>query len=84
MTVVSNKLKVDADNFVSTDADNELVVGTDDKLYVPTPASSTREVIHVRDEKTSGTTGGNSSTGVNTRTLNTVVENSITGASLAK
>jgi hypothetical protein len=39
--------------------------------------------LHVRDEKASGTDGGSSSSGVNVRVLNTVVENTITGASLA-
>ena len=40
-------------------------------------------ILHVRDEKTAGTDGGTSSTGDNIRVLNTVVTNSITGASLA-
>jgi hypothetical protein len=40
-------------------------------------------VLHVRDEKASGTFGGASSAGVQTRTLNTTVLNTITGASLA-
>jgi hypothetical protein len=39
--------------------------------------------LHVRDEKASGTGGGASVVGVQTRTLNTVVENTIAGASLA-
>ena len=39
--------------------------------------------MHVRDEKASGTGGGASVVGWNTRTLNTVVTNTITGASLA-
>lgn len=40
--------------------------------------------IHVRDQKASGTSGGTLSSGTwNVRTLNTVVDNSITGASLA-
>jgi len=37
----------------------------------------------VRDEKSVGTAGGTSSTGVNTRVLNTVSDNTITGASLS-
>lgn len=40
-------------------------------------------MIHVRDEKTTGTAGGSSSSGDNIRTLNTVVINTIAGASLA-
>lgn len=45
--------------------------------------SLSQQMIHVRDEKTSGTSGGSSIAGTQTRTLNTVVKNSITGASLA-
>jgi len=40
-------------------------------------------VIHVQDQKSSGTPGGSSIAGLQTRTLNTVVTNTITGASLA-
>lgn len=40
-------------------------------------------VIHVRDEKATATAGGGSSAGSNIRTLNTVVTNTISGASLA-
>lgn len=39
--------------------------------------------MHVRDEKASGTAGGSSVAGNQIRTLNTVVTNTITGASLA-
>lgn len=42
------------------------------------------EMLHVRDEKTSGTAGGSSSaTTENVRTLNTVVANTLTGSSLS-
>lgn len=41
------------------------------------------KVLHVRDEKAAGTNGGASSVGSNTRTLNAVVTNTISGASLA-
>jgi hypothetical protein len=43
----------------------------------------TNEVIHVRDEKATGTHGGSSSSGDNIRTLNTVVTNTLSGASLS-
>lgn len=39
--------------------------------------------LHVRDEKSSGTAGGGSSSGYNNRDLNTSVTNTISGASLA-
>lgn len=42
-----------------------------------------RNYLQVRDEKSSGTDGGASLSGVNIRTLNTVVTNTINGASLA-
>ena len=42
------------------------------------------DLLHVRDEKTSGTAGGGGTSGsYGTRTLNTVVTNEISGASLA-
>jgi len=41
------------------------------------------QYMHVRDEKANTTNSGNSSTGINVRTLNTVVANTITGASLS-
>lgn len=41
------------------------------------------EFMHVRDEKPAGTSGGASVAGNQVRTLNTVVSNTITGASLA-
>ena len=40
-------------------------------------------LLHVRDEKAQGTHGGSSSVGNNTRVLNTVKTNEISGASLA-
>jgi len=46
-------------------------------------SSSAPELLHIQDQKTSGTAGGTGSVGANTRTLNTVVTNEITGASLA-
>lgn len=41
------------------------------------------QMIHVQEQQASGTVGGASSTGDNIRVLNTVVKNTITGASLA-
>ena len=41
------------------------------------------KLFHVRDEKASGVDGGTSSAGNNTRVLNTVVTNEISGASLS-
>jgi len=41
------------------------------------------QLLHVRDEKSASTNGGASSAGYQTRTLNTVVTNEITGASLS-
>lgn len=46
------------------------------------PATLT-QVMHLRDEKTSGTAGGTSTAGFQTRTINTTKKNAITGASLA-
>ena len=40
------------------------------------------QILHVRDEKTAGTSAGTSLTGDNIRVLNTVARNTISGASL--
>jgi len=48
----------------------------------PVPAFENR-LLHVRDEKPSGTSGGDAVVGWNSRVLNTVKTNQITGASLA-
>ena len=55
--------------------------GIDMVLLDPLPPSS--GYMHVRDEKPNGTTGGNSVSGSQRRTLNTVLRNTIPGASLA-
>ena len=43
----------------------------------------TNQILHVREEQTSGTNGGSSVIGANTRVLNTVLTNNIAGASVA-
>ena len=47
------------------------------------PGLSVKDFMHIQDQKTSGITGGDSILGFQTRTLNTVLTNSIAGASLA-
>jgi hypothetical protein len=50
----------------------------------PVSSSSTPQILHVRDEKTAGTAGGDFNSGAwRTRTLNTVVTNTIASASLS-
>jgi hypothetical protein len=44
---------------------------------------STQNLLHIQDQKTSGTNGGSSIVGTQTRDLNTVIINNITGASLS-
>ena len=48
-----------------------------------TGVSIANPYMHVRDEKSVGTNAGNSVSGINVRVLNTVVTNTIAGASLA-
>lgn len=55
----------------------------DDSIVGISGALSTSKLMHAQDQKTSGTAGGASSAGTNTRVLNTVVSNTITGSSLA-
>lgn len=58
-----------------------------DGFWLPLPSTSTGaalQLLHVRDQKTTGTQGGSSSSSAwNARDLNTVAANDITGASLA-
>lgn len=49
---------------------------------VPDPGAYESALLHIQDQKTSGTEGGTFSSGYQTRVLNTVVTNEITGASL--
>ncbi len=49
----------------------------------PSWQTPSAQYMFVQDQKTSGTQGGSSSSGVNIRVLNTVVVNTISGASLA-
>ena len=55
-----------------------------DNTFASAQGKFESQLIHVRDEKSNGTAGGASSTGSwQTRTLNTVMTNEITGASLS-
>lgn len=47
------------------------------------PTMQSPQYMHVRDERAVGVNGGTSSAGLNIRVLNTVMSNSISGASLA-
>jgi hypothetical protein len=52
-------------------------------VFYASGVAAVGSVLHVRDEKPNNTAGGTASTGDNVRVLNTVVTNTITGASLA-
>lgn len=52
-------------------------------VVTTTGVLSVDNMIHVQDQKTSGTSGGANASGNNTRTLNTVISNTISGASLS-
>lgn len=49
----------------------------------PLPSIGALPLLHVQDQKTSGTNGGSSIAGTQTRVLNTVLTNEIPGASLS-
>ena len=63
---------------------NRTITIPDASFTVPTSEGAyENQLLHVRDEKSSSTTGGASSAGDNTRALNTVVTNEISSASLS-
>jgi len=76
---------LDADSSGTDDGENiiapDLNAGTK-RWLKHTFASRAHDLLHVRDEKTGGTAGGGSSAGTQTRTVQTVKVNEITGASL--
>lgn len=55
----------------------------DDNIITTTGFLSTENLLHAQDQKTPGTAGGSSISGTQTRILNTILTNSITGASLS-
>lgn len=88
----TNKLNTNATNYTTTAGDRAFVYAETTSSYVVTvfpldgkplvPYSA--DLLHVYDEKTATTAGGDFTNGAwRTRTLNTVATNGITGASLA-
>lgn len=72
---------LDEDDMAS---DSATAVATQQSILAKINSSNPyNNYIHVQDQKSSGTNGGTASSGSNTRTLNTVVTNNLTGASLA-
>lgn len=77
---------------IVTNTGSNVVLASGDSFILRATAADTVEVLFlsrattgvmiVQDQKTSGTAGGASSTGTNTRVLNTTVKNTISGASL--
>lgn len=59
-----------------------LTSSTNSLIFSDNSTSTSNGILVVDDEKTSGTAGGSSVAGVQTRTLNNVVSNTISGASL--
>lgn len=78
---------------IVTNTGGNMVLASGDSFVLRATAADTVEVLFlsrattgimiVQDQKASGTAGGTSSTGANTRVLNTTVKNTISGASLA-
>ena len=71
------------DDTMATAADDNVPSAESVKAYVDNNAQ-TRDLLHIQDQRPSGTDGGTFTTGAwRTRNLNTVLTNEITGASLA-
>ena len=73
----------------SSQGSGTITVGASGETVAPASGVMTKlgvfenQLLHVRDEKAQDTHGGSSSAGANTRDLNTVKTNEITGASLS-
>ena len=78
--MLESNLGTGANNYLQLNASAQLPA-VDGSLLTNLPL--TRNILIVEDQELSGTDGGSSLAGVNTRVLNTVVYNGITGASLA-
>jgi len=82
-------LFVDNIKHQSSQGSGTITVGASGETVAPASGVMTKlgvfenQLLHVRDEKSASTNGGSSSAGYQTRTLNTVVTNEITGASLS-
>jgi|TARA_Y100000015_G_scaffold19719_1_gene19128 hypothetical protein len=63
--------------------DQSKLAGSIPNSKLSTPPTFGTQLLHVRDEKSTGTAGGTNSVGDQTRVLNTVVTNEITSASLS-
>ena len=61
---------------------NITLIQSGNNITIASTAGASKGYMYVRDEKAVGTDGGSSVAGVQIRTLNTVVNNSIIGASL--
>ncbi len=94
--LMNSDVDAKGDIFVATANDTltRLAVGTNDHVLTAdsteasgvkwaTSGGSSTSILHVQDQKSSGTAGGSSSAGDNDRTLNTVILNNISGASLS-
>jgi len=62
---------------------NTTQIATTAFVIANAPVQVSIKLLHVQDQRTQGTNGANSSAGINTRVLNTVLTNEISGASLA-
>lgn len=74
---------IDEDDMAS-DSDAAVPTQQSAKAYADSVAAFATKLLHVQDQKSSGTNGGDFNSGAwRTRDLNTVLTNEITGASLA-
>lgn len=84
---VDLKANIASPTFTGVPAAPTAAVGTNTTQIATTAFvlanSGAEQYLHVRDEKSTGTGGGDSATSTVTRTLNTVKTNGISGASLA-
>lgn len=82
-TLAGTGIDVDPGEFKDLYCDGTDVIDLSGGVESLLGALDTNNMIHIQDQKATTVSGGTSSVGIQTRTLNTVVKNTITGASLA-
>jgi len=81
-TIDGTGIDVDSGSSADLYCDGTIIISAGINSFDTTGLLSTDNLLHIQDQKPSGTNGGSSSAGDNTRDLNTILVNNISGSSL--